>query len=202
MKTIFFLVLIFLNNSFLAGEEPLPKEIFVSEVKIEPVSGKKNLRGYAEIVLNGVLKIKDIQVLKIGAETKLKFPYYVSRQGGVFPQVIIHTEEANSAILKAVKSKLPQATGETPLEYEVTKMTPYQSTGKGKLRAFAAVTFNQTVTVECKIMEGKKGLWVSWPARPPKVKEEPWIKQVVILDKELKKNVEKDLFRAYHEKIE
>lgn len=201
-KSFLFFVPIFIGliTFFLYAQIKSPaKSIVVTEVKIEPASGKKNLKGYAEIVLNGSLKVREIQVLEIAGQTKLKFPYYVSRQGKVYPQVVIHTKEANETIFEAIKGgKISQEV--IPLEFEVTKIFPYK--GK-KLEAFASVTFNQAVTVECKIMSGKKGiLWVAWPARPSKVAGEGWIKQVIILDKELKKEVENELLRAYQEKVE
>lgn len=202
---VLFFVFIYLTSFIQAETESPAKSIVVSEVKIDSVSlqgkpakGKKNLKGYAEIVLNRSLKIRDIQILEIAGETKLKFPYYVSRQGKVYPQVVIHTKEANETILEAIKNgKILEEV--IPLEFEVTKILPYE--GK-TLEAFASVTFNQAVTVECKIMSGKKGFWVSWPARPSSVAGEGWIKQVVILDKELKKEVEKELLKTYNEKVE
>jgi len=208
-KKLFFfpiLIFVFLNSLLYAQTEAQATSIVVSEVKIDSVSfqskpakGKKNLKGYAEIVLNGSLKIRDIQVLEIAGETKLKFPTYVSRQGRVYPQVVIHTKEANETILEAIKNgKISEEV--IPLEFEVTKILPYE--GK-KLEAFASVTFNQAVTVECKIMSGKKDvLWVAWPTRPSSVAGEGWIKQAIILDKELKKEVEKELLKTYNEKVE
>jgi len=209
-KIIFLFCFIFclFNNFFLQTQTAAQtKNIVVTEVKIEPVSpvniygtsGKKNLKSYAEIMLNGSLKIRDIQVLEIAGETKLKFPSYLSRQGKVYPQVIVHTKEANEVVLEAIKNgKISQEV--IPLEFEVTKILPYY--GKGKLRAFASVTFNQAITVECKIMSGKKSLWVAWPAHPPKVAGQRWVKQVIILDKQLKNEIEKELLKKYHEKIE
>jgi len=207
MKKNFIILLCFLSFLFVGKVQPQEKEIFVSEVKIEPVSGKGNLKAMAEIVINNCLKIREIRVLKIGDQTKLKFPYYVSRRGEVYPQVIVHTQQANEVIQKAVeKDKISLSTGTVPegqspwLDYEITKMTPF--TQFKQLKAFAAVTFNKAITVECKIMSGKKGLWVSWPASAAKTKGEPWAKQVIILDRELKENIERDLFVHYHEKKE
>ncbi len=206
-KLFFFSVLIggLLGSSLDAQTDSPATSIVVSEVKIDSVSfqgnpgkGKKNLKGYAEIVLNRSLKIRDIQILEIAGETKLKFPTYVSRQGKVYPQVVVHTKEANETILEAIKNGIISE-GIIPLEFEVTRILPYE--GK-TLEAFAAVTFNQAVTVECKIMSGKRGLWISWPARRPSVAGEGWVKQVVFLDKELKKEVEKELLKTYNEKVE
>ncbi len=196
---VLFFVFIYLTSFIQAQIESPVKNIVVTEVKVEPVSGKKNVKSEAEVVLNGALKIREIRVLEIAGETKLKFPAYISRQGKVYPQVVVHTKEANETILEAIKNgKISSEV--IPLEFEITKNLPYE--GKGKLESFASVTFNQAVTVECKIMSGKKGLWVSWPARPAQVAGEGWTKQVVILDRELKKKIEKELFRVYQEKKE
>lgn len=206
MRKYFLILLCFLFSLFVGEIQPQPKEkeIFVSEVKVEPVSGKGNLKAIAEIVINNCLKIREIRVLKIGDQTKLKFPYYVSRRGEVYPQVIIHTQQANKDILRAIetgKVSLPSLDPELArLDYEITKMTPFAQ--YKQLKAFAAVTFNKAITVECKIMSGKKGLWIAWPASAAKIKGEPWVKQVIILDRELKENIEKDLFVYYHEKKE
>jgi len=172
----------------------VPSEIVVNEVKIYG-----NIQTFADIVVNGCLKIKEIKVLKIGGENKLKFPTYYSRLGREYPQVVVHTKQANEAILQAIRtSKVSQDV--KPLSYKVTEISPYNR--ESKLKAFVAVTFNDAITVECKIMSGKKGLWVAWPARKTKDIKNPWVKQVVILDKNLKDEIEKQLFIAYQEKIE
>jgi len=58
------------------------------------------------------------------------------------------------------------------------------------------MTFNNKIEIECKIMEGKWGGWVSWPARAPSGGGS-WINQVEIKDKKLKSVVEKTLTERY-----
>lgn len=59
------------------------------------------------------------------------------------------------------------------------------------------VTFNNAVAVSCGIMEGKRGLWIAWPARPPEKGRHQWIKQIYIYDKGIKEDVEKLLLTKY-----
>ena len=50
--------------------------------------------------------------------------------------------------------------------------------------------------VECKVIEGRKGPWISWPSRKDETSGK-YLKQVVFKSKEYQKKVENDLLNRY-----
>ena len=60
--------------------------------------------------------------------------------------------------------------------------------------AFASVIFEELLEVECRIMEGKRGLWTAWPANNT---SGGWKAEFVFEDKKLKKKVEESLAEKY-----
>ncbi|MDR2708575.1 MAG: septation protein SpoVG family protein [Elusimicrobiota bacterium] len=59
--------------------------------------------------------------------------------------------------------------------------------------AFCKVIFDDVLEVECRVLHGKKGLWVAWPALKQSNK---WRNNFVFTDKALKKNVEASILKA------
>ncbi len=173
------------------------KDIVVTEVEVAPVS-EGAVKGLATIVLNNVIEISEIQVLKVGGRTSLKFPEYISKKGKVYPQITIHTKQANDAIVEAVETGMPSDEKAKAISFKVTKFSRF--TRPSKLKVFAAVIFNDAVEVECKVMEGKRGPWISWPARKPE-EGGRWIQQVKIRNKAVKDAIEKTLLERYSKMI-
>lgn len=170
------------------------REIVVTAVEVAPMD-EGPVKGLAKVVINDVLEISEIQVLKVGGRTSLKFPEYVSQKGKVYPQISVQTKQANDAILQAVETGKPSAGKAKAISFKVTKFSKF--TRPSKLKVFAAVMFNDAIEVECKIMEGNKGPWISWPARKPDDGGRKWINQVVIKNKAVKDAIEKTLQERY-----
>ncbi|MDI6642224.1 MAG: hypothetical protein QME68_07955, partial [Elusimicrobiota bacterium] len=169
-------------------------QIVVTDVKLKD---KK-----AEIVINDLIKIREIEVKKIGERTVVIYPVYISKAGKVYPQVKILTKQANDAILKAIetgKATKPEGLPDE-MKFEITKFSPFTRSGSS-LRIFAAVTFNDAIEIECKIMEGiskRTGnpyKFVSWPSRREEGSDE-WVKQVLIKGK-FKQKIDKALLNKY-----
>ena len=60
-----------------------------------------------------------------------------------------------------------------------------------------SVIFNNNIEVNCNILNGKYGLWVSWPS----IKESnDWRKIFEIKDKSLKDKIETELIKHYKQK--
>ncbi|PKN01687.1 MAG: hypothetical protein CVU77_04040 [Elusimicrobia bacterium HGW-Elusimicrobia-1] len=174
------------------------REIVVTAVEVAPMD-EGPVKGLAKVVINDVLEISEIQVLKVGGRTSLKFPEYVSKAGKVYPQISVQTKQANDAILQAVETGKPSASKAKAISFKVTKFSKYTARGgkQSSLRVFAAVMFNDAIEVECKLMEGKKGPWISWPARAPEDGGRKWINQVIIKNKNVKDAIEKTLTDRY-----
>ncbi|MBN1384428.1 MAG: septation protein SpoVG family protein [Elusimicrobia bacterium] len=170
--------------------------IYVTNVKKIPVDGDGIKKIMTTIVLNKRIKVKEIQIDRIDGKTILKYPTYVSEKGKEYPQFEPLTEQAKEEIKNAVINGKASEKSSKKITYKISKFTRYN--GKSALKVFCAVDFNNSVRVECKIMEGKDGPWVAWPSR--KLKNGERIRQVVI-KKKIRKFIEADLIRRYREML-
>ncbi len=175
------------------GGKSLP--LTVTEVEVTPVKGAGSTKAIASIVLNNAIKISEIKVKKLSGRTKLKWPAYVNKRGKVYKQIKILDPAFERLIIKAIETKKPSSKTSSKISYKISKYSPF-TRGGSKLKVFCAMTFNNKIEIECKIMEGKWGGWVSWPARAP-AGGGSWINQVEIKDKKLKSVVEKSLTERY-----
>ena len=66
------------------------------------------------------------------------------------------------------------------------------------IKAFSSVIFEEKLEAECRVIEGKYGLWIAWPSEK---KGGVWIKNFIIIDKDLKNNIEDDLIKRYNSNI-
>ncbi|MDR1433962.1 septation protein SpoVG family protein [Candidatus Endomicrobiellum devescovinae] len=62
------------------------------------------------------------------------------------------------------------------------------------IKAFVSIIFDDDIEVECRIMNGKKGLWIACPSD---LKHGIWIKNFTFINKDLQKNIEKKLITDY-----
>ncbi len=158
-------------------------------------NGGAAAKRFAEVTINNVLVIKEITVSSVGGRTLIKFPEYVSRYNRVYPQVRCLTREANDAVRAAIDAGTAAAVAApAPVRYAVTRFSRFRK--NSRLKAFATVSFNNAIEVECKVMHGRNGPWIAWPARPD-ARGGRWMKQVVIADKRLKETIEADLLERY-----
>lgn len=169
--------------------------VTVTRVKVESVENEEGVVGVAKVMLNECIVVREIKVMKVGDRTVLKFPEYISRKGIVYPQIKFFTEEVKNAVVEAIETGKPSKNKVKQVSFKVTDW--YRLRGAGKRKVNVEVTFNNAVAVSCGIMEGKRGPWVAWPARPPEKHRRQWIKQIYIYDKEIKKAVEKLLLTKY-----
>ncbi|OQA90299.1 MAG: putative septation protein SpoVG [Elusimicrobia bacterium ADurb.Bin231] len=168
-------------------------EIFVTAVN-KIASTKKGVPDTYRVILNDSIEVKDIVMEKSDGKTVIKYPVYTSARGKVYPQFEVLSEQASAEIEKSVKTGKPSATVAKSMTFKISKFSKLKR--PSTLKAFASVDFNNAVRVECKIMGGKKGPWVSWPA----VKDETtgkYNKQVSVVNKNVKKVVENSLLKRY-----
>ena len=175
------------------GGKSLP--LTVTEVEVTSVSGAGTTKAIASVVLNNAIKISEIKVKEIGGNTRLEYPAYVNKRGKVYLQIKMLDPAFEKDVIDAIVRKEPASKTSNQISYKVSKYSPF-TRGGSKLKVFCAMTFNNKIEIECKIMEGKWGGWVSWPARAPEGGG-TWINQVEIKDKKLKSVVEKTLTDKY-----
>jgi DNA-binding cell septation regulator SpoVG len=169
-------------------------EIYVTSVEKAPVEDGGAVKEMATIVLNDCIKVKEIQVIKVGGRISLKYPTYVSKAGKEYPQFEPLTKQAKDEIEKAIESGKPSSKSSKQISYKVSKFSRF--TRQSALKVFAAVDFNNAVRVECKVMESGKGPWISFPSRKPEGGGK-WVKQILLTNKKLKDAVEKALMDKY-----
>ena len=167
---------------------------YAGEISVTEVEIKGN---QATVVINEVIEIREIKIVGDDVE----FPTHISRSGREFPQVKFLTEEARNVVVDAILKNRPSKEPIKKIDYKVTKMSPFRREGSS-LKAFAAVTFNGVMEVECKVMESrhnKDEFWVSWPSRRPRKDkgEKEWQKQILIVNRKVKSIVEKDVIETF-----
>ena len=191
-------LVVFLFSSIVVGAEKQRRDldaISVTRVEVQPVGNKEGVVGVAKVMLNECIVVREIKVTKVGDKTVLKFPEYISKRGIIYPQIKFLTEEARNAVVKAIETGEPSKNKVEQISFKVTNW--FRLRGVGKRKVNVEVTFNNAVAVSCGIMEGMRGPWIAWPARPPEKNGRGWIKQIYIYDKEIKKAVEKLLLTKY-----
>ncbi|HLD30144.1 MAG TPA: hypothetical protein VJC03_07360, partial [bacterium] len=170
------------------GGKPVP--VSISQVKVKKVSGG-NTTALAEVVINNMLVISEIEVKNVSGRTFLKFPEYVSQKGKVYPQIKFLDPGIQDKILKAVQSEQPDSNPVNKASFRISKFSKFQREGS-KLKYFVAVIFNDKIEVECKVMEGRSGPFVTWPARAPEGGGK-WINQISVANKQVSKAIEKEI---------
>ena len=156
------------------------------EISVTAVTRDKD--GSITLVFNTILSVGGITAKEAG-DTRLNFPSYVSRRGVSFPQVKLLTRQAKEAAEKAAANGVSQGKEKTSLTFAVSDIRPYRGRSSS-LKGFAVVTFNNAVAVDCKIMMSGGRRWVAWPS----VKDgETWRRLVILRDRQLKINIEKDI---------
>ena len=191
-------LVVFLLSSVVVGAEKKKGDletISVTRVKVEPVENEEGVVGVAKVMLNECIVVREIKVMKVDDKTVLKFPEYISKKGIVYPQIKFLTEKARNAVVKAIETEKPAENRVKRVSFKVTDWFRLRRAGKRKVNV--EVTFNNAVAVSCGIMEGKRGPWIAWPARPPEKGRHRWIKQIYIYDKGIKKAVKKLLLTKY-----
>jgi DNA-binding cell septation regulator SpoVG len=184
------LLISFFSRAFVFASAPMA-EVFVTDVTVQPDENN----GKADIIINNILELKDIEVLRNKSGIALRFPEYVSRSKKVYPQIKIKSLKVEESIRKAVESGASASPQSSELTYRITKFRVFNSE-RSSIKAFASVLFNNSIEVEVKLMEGSNGTWVAWPARKDD-KTSNWIRQVDLTDKKLKEQIETELLGKY-----
>ncbi len=167
-------------------------EIFVTDIKTE-----KGAAGLAELTINGVLHIREIEPVKAVDRTVLKFPRHVSRKKRVYPLVRPVTRQASDELRRAVESGKPAAAKTGVNACRISRFTALKGARRSGLKAFVLVSFNDAVEVECRILETANGPCILWPSRKVRGREK-YVDLVWISDKRLKEEIEALILERYH----
>ncbi|MCX5782084.1 MAG: septation protein SpoVG family protein [Elusimicrobia bacterium] len=189
----FFLLL---SLSFLFLGSAFGQNISITSVKLKEIKGENSkFRTRAEIVFNNAIKVRGILVANISDKVLFKFPEYISAKKQTYPQLKLLTAEANEVVRKALETREPQGSSSISLKYRIAKFKKISSPSKTNI--LASVVFNESIEIECKVIEGKNGPWVLWPSEKRKDIGR-WRKQIVITDYSLRESVERDLIERYN----
>lgn len=165
----------------------LAQSLAVSDVQLQ--------NGMAEVTINNIVVIKEIEVKKAGGGVKLRYPTYISRSGREYPQVRI-APSLQKLIEKAILTGSPQGTPTKDISYKITKFDRFRR--QSSLKYFCAVSINNQLEIECKVIDSPRGRgpFISWPSR----KDEEtgrWVNQVIVINRDLKKAIEDELLSKY-----
>lgn len=177
--------------SFLPALSQEAERIVVTALNVETVNEKELL----EITLNDRIQIREIETKEFAGRTIIEFPAFISRRGTVFPRLEVLKEELHQEIIRAVESGRPSVRRPGKLRWEITNLREFRGRRAG---AHFSLTFNQALRINGRVMERDDGTaWIAWPARPPREGESGWQRQVRILDRELRQEIEKALIEGY-----
>ncbi|MDR2399439.1 MAG: SpoVG family protein [Endomicrobium sp.] len=146
----------------------------------------KKSGGFYEIVLNNDIKISGI----FFADNTLEFPKYEGKNKNYKQFSILNRNFKNYLLQSLLNNKT--LTGEFSTSFKINKMSVLKN--NKNLKAFVSVIFNDDIEVECRIINGKNGLWVAWPSS---LKNNVWVKNFRFINKNLQNNVEKKLITDY-----
>lgn len=151
----------------------------------------------AAVVFNDSLRIEGIRLKDVQGRASLEFPRYVTKGGKVYRQVTVLSEWLNREIVDAIRTgRVEKKAG--PVLWEITRIVPgRRETG---LKAFVRVRFNDSLDVECRLFQGRKGPWVSWPSQRDRVTKKR-VKQVK-MNRKLKEDIEQTIINKYNTLIE
>lgn len=159
-------------------------------LKITALEENGDGSGKYDIVLNNAVAVKNIALKIKNGVKEAEFPVYCSK-GKIYRQFSVLKRDYGNYIADSLFSKKAEAfDGETG--FRINKFSLNRKTGS--IKAFASVIFEELLEVECRIMEGKRGLWTAWPANKT---SGGWKAEFVFEDKDLKKKVEESLAEKY-----
>ncbi|MDR2351178.1 MAG: SpoVG family protein [Endomicrobium sp.] len=141
---------------------------------------------FYEIVLNNDIKISNIFL----RDNVLEFPKYKNKNK-TYKQIVVLRKDFKNYLLGALLSN-NIFSGKCITSFKINKMSVLKD--NKSIKAFASIIFDDDIEVECRIMNGKKGLWIAWPSD---LKHCIWIKNFTFINKNLQKDIEKKLIIDY-----
>ncbi|MCL2145039.1 MAG: SpoVG family protein [Endomicrobia bacterium] len=185
-RIIIFLAIISLNFCYF-------KFSFAGELKITQIDSSGGTA--YNIIINDAIAICNISLKNKEGKNFVEFPVYAAG-GKVYKQFSVLRRDYGEYLAYSIKeNKISDYKGST--EFKINKFSKVKK--NGNIKAFASVIFEDLLEAECRIMDGKNGLWVAWPARK---NGGAWEPDFSFTDKKLKKQVESGLILRYNEENE
>jgi len=128
--------------------------------------------GIAQIVLNDSIEIKGIELVVTSSGTELNLPLGIE----------VKDKYLEESIISAIESGEPSEEKTRSVSYKVDELICNEG------YSAARVVFNDSLFIECQIMEGEKGPWVLWP------------ENFRIINSAFRKIIEKSVIAKYKEK--
>ena len=161
MSLLVVLISVFSLASLVNGETQ--NRFSVTEIEIE--------EGMAQIVLNDSIEIKSIELVVTSSGTELNLPMGIE----------IKEKYLEESIIIAIESGEPSEEKTKSVSYKVAEVVC------GEEYSVARVVVNESLFIECQILEAKKGPWVLWP------------EDFRIIKSPLRKMMERSLIAKYKE---
>ena len=166
---------------------------FAGELKITQIETVNN-SGY-DITINNSISVHNVVLKNEGGKNAVEFPVYAA-DGKVYKQFSVLRRDYNEYLISSLKENKKSDYAAAP-DFKINKFSKLKK--EGNIKAFASVIFEDRLEVECRIMDGKNGFWVAWPANK---KEGVWKPDFSFADKNLKKRVEEALILKYNKENE
>ncbi|MDR2192601.1 MAG: SpoVG family protein [Endomicrobium sp.] len=158
-------------------------ELFITDIE-------KNADEYT-VTFNNSIKISGVSL----SNGKVSFPEY-ARGGKIYKNFSVLQREFAKKLFEDIEAnKISKTSAETAFKINKFKTIASHKT----IKAFASVIFEEKFEVECRIMDGKYGLWIAWPSKKIGTS---WKKEFIIINKYLKNNIENELIQRYNKQYE
>ncbi|MBI4178667.1 septation protein SpoVG family protein [bacterium] len=139
-----------------AGNVDMPKT--ASGLAITEI--RKGEGGKYSATLNGAIVFRELTL----QNDRLFFPKVPGRGDQSFHIVYLKDRTIADQIKAAIQAGKATAKG-APGELKVTEVKWREFGREGNLKGFANVMFNDAIEIkDCKLLDGKNGLWVAWPS--------------------------------------
>ncbi|MFC1485380.1 septation protein SpoVG family protein [bacterium] len=170
-----------------------PFFIFASDLKVTNIltlpDGKhKKIR----LIISNFLVIENIKFYSDGA---IELPHYESENKIKYEQVHILNNELYKKMIFAIENNREEDYLNSKINFEIRDIQNL-NTNTSRL-ANVEIVFDKEIIVTCGVMKGKNELWIAWPAF--KDKNGRYHKDVYVLRKRLKKEIEQNIIEKYNE---
>jgi DNA-binding cell septation regulator SpoVG len=161
----------------------LSSSLVYGELKITEIERKD---GQISLIFNKSIKINNITI----KGNDINFPVYISK-GKVYKEFSILKRDFKQYIIDSVKNN-SVSDYSASISFEINKFNIIKN--HKSVKAAASIIIEGVLEIECRVMQGKNGLWTAFPAQK---KNNKWTDDLSFLDYNLKKTVETRLMSRY-----
>ncbi|MCL2389172.1 MAG: SpoVG family protein [Elusimicrobia bacterium] len=161
---------------------------FCQSLRVTGISKDNNI---FDITFNNALLVRGARLFTMHGQTNVLFH---ERQDLARNrrQFFITNRNFRNYLVSALENDTTEA--EVSAESVSFRIIKFNRVNFQHTRALASVVFNNSLEVECRVMESSRGLWISWPASP---QDGTWERSFAITDENLRAKVEAALLIKY-----